>query len=63
MKQYMIAVLLIAMFAAGCGSGGWRESAVAKDDGVVVRLEQQMKKGEMAIPKVPGPAGSLMCFS
>jgi hypothetical protein len=47
MKRKIMAVVLIALFAAGCGKGDWKDSAVAKDDGIVVRLEQQMKDGQV----------------
>lgn len=56
MRHNIIAALLIALFAAGCGSGGWKDSAVAKDDGIVVRLEQQMKDDKVVDQNYQHPA-------
>ena len=56
MRHGIVAILLIALFTAGCGSGGWKDSAVAKDDGVIVRLEQQMKSGQVVDQNYRHPA-------
>ncbi|MFO7860990.1 MAG: SHOCT domain-containing protein [Desulfosalsimonas sp.] len=57
MKRYMIAVLLVALFVAGCSFGGGRKDTdVAKDKDVVVRLEQQMKNGQVVDQNYRHPA-------
>ncbi|MBS0012332.1 MAG: SHOCT domain-containing protein [Desulfobacterales bacterium] len=57
MKRYMIAALLVALFAAGCSSGGkWKDTDVARDKDVVVRLEQQMKNGQVVDQNYRHPA-------
>ncbi|MFW6081109.1 MAG: hypothetical protein ACOC7W_04270, partial [Desulfosalsimonas sp.] len=45
MKFKIIALLMLAFFAAGCGSARWQETEVSKHDGVSVKLQQRIEDG------------------
>ena len=43
---FLISILFCVFFAAGCGSsGGWQDTAVNKNSGFIVKLQQKMKDG------------------
>ncbi len=54
--KFLVMILFCVFFVAGCGSAGWQDTAVNKDSGFIVKLQQKMKDGRPVAQDYSHPA-------